>query len=155
MRPVKDGASSTICDGGYRRNYGVPIHRKRHSLRGRKSNSQDAFTNAQTEGQEGIHSVSGPRRSLPQLLGSPCILQGRADGMYRKASRFPCCLCPWLGVRTRPDRTWACGSCGSPSRCDTSPLYLQHRHTASPTVSPRAAPHLPAAAPRQGANRLL
>lgn len=36
MRPVKDGASSTICDGGYRRNYGVPIHRKRHSLRGRK-----------------------------------------------------------------------------------------------------------------------
>lgn len=68
--------------------------------------------------------VSSPRRSLPRLLGSPCILQERADGMYRKALQFPCCLSPWLGVRTHRDQTWACGSCGSPSRCDTNPLYL-------------------------------
>lgn len=126
MRPVKDGASGTICDGGYRRNYGVPIHRKRHSLRGRKTNSQDVFMNAittaQTEGDSCC--IWGPRRSLPLLLGSPCILQGRADGMYQKALQFPCCLSPWLGARTRRDQTWACGSCGSPFHCDTSPLYL-------------------------------
>lgn len=62
MRPIKDGASSTICDGGYGRNYGIPIHRKRHSLRGRKSNNQDAFTNAttttaQSEGQKGVRAA--------------------------------------------------------------------------------------------------
>lgn len=65
-----------------------------------------------------------PRRSLPRLLGSPCILQGRADGMYRKALRCPRCLSPWLGARRRLGRTWACGSCGCPCRCDTSPLCL-------------------------------
>lgn len=43
MRPVKDGATSTICDGGYRRNYGVPIHRKRHSLGERKRRVTGCF----------------------------------------------------------------------------------------------------------------
>lgn len=75
-----------------------------------------------------VQHISRTRRSLPQLLGSPCILQERADGMYQKALWFPCCLFPWLGVKTHLDQTWACGSCGSPFHYDTSPLYLTDQH---------------------------
>lgn len=76
------------------------------------------------QGNWAVSYISSPRRSLPRLLGSPCILQEQADGMYQKALWFPCCLSPWLGARTPLDQTWACGSCGSPFHCDTSPLYL-------------------------------
>lgn len=101
-----------------------------HTLNGTANSTSVAFIClARRRGKRAVPRIRRPRRSLPRLLGSPCILQERADGMYRKALRFPCCLSPWLGARTPLDQTWACGSCGSPCRCDTSPLYLTAQKT--------------------------